>query len=47
MNTNPNLNNEPEKFKTKGRDDGFKNVKHQTEKHDQEKVLKSLTNDNN
>ena len=46
MTTYPNLNNEPELLKIKTRDDDFKNLKYQTEKHDHEKVLKSLKIDN-
>ena len=46
MTTYPNLNNEPELLKIKTRDDEFKNFKYQTEKHDHEKVLKSLKIDN-
>ena len=46
MSTYPNLNNEPELLKTKTRDDEIKNVKYQTEKHDQGKILKSPKIDN-
>ena len=42
MTTYPNLNNEPELLKMKTRDDEFKNLKYQTEKHDHEIILKSL-----
>ena len=42
MSTYPNLNNEPEIIKIKTRDDGIKNSKYQTEKHDHEQKLKSL-----
>ena len=44
--TYPNLINEPELLKIKTRDDEFKNLKYQTEKHDHENMLKSLKNDN-
>ena len=44
--TYPNLNNEPELLKVKTRDDEIKNLKHQTEKHDHENILKSLKSDN-
>ena len=37
-----NVNNEPELLKIKTRDDEFKNLKYQTEKHDNEIVLNSL-----
>ena len=43
----PNLNNEPELFKIKTRDDEIKNLKYQTEKHDHEnikRVLKMIMN---
>ena len=46
MTTYPNLNNEAELSKIKTRDDEIKNLKHQTEKHDHENILKSLKNDN-
>ena len=46
MSTYPNLNNEPELLKRKTRDDEFKNLKYQTEKHDHEKILKSPNFDN-
>ena len=39
--TYPNINIEPELLK-KTRDDEFKNLRYQTEKHDYENVLKSL-----
>ena len=42
----PNSNNEPELLKIKTRDDEIKNLKYQTEKHDQENILKSLKIDN-
>ena len=45
MNTYPNLN-EPELLKIKTREDEIKNLKYQTEKHDHEKILKSLKIDN-
>ena len=41
MSTYPNINNEPELFKIKTRDDEIKNLKQQTEKHDHENILKS------
>ena len=46
MNNYPNLNNEPELLKIKTRDDEFKYLKYQTEKHDHENNLKSLKIDN-
>ena len=46
MSTYPNLNNEPELFKIKTRDEEMKNLKYQTEKHDHQNILKSLKNDN-
>ena len=46
MSTYPNINNEPELLKIKTRDDEIKNLKDQTEKHDHEKILKSLKIDN-
>ena len=46
MSTYPNMNNEPELLKIKTRDDEIKNLKHQTEKHDHENILKSLKVDN-
>ena len=42
MSTYPNLNNEPELLKFKTRDDEIRILKYQTEKHDQEYILKSL-----
>ena len=42
MSTSPNINNDPELLKIKTRDDEFKNLKYQTEKHDRENILKSL-----
>ena len=42
----PNINNEPELSKIKTRDDEIRNLKHQTEKHDYENILKSLKIDN-
>ena len=44
--TYPILNIEPELLKTKTRDDEVKELKYKTEKHDHEKILKSLKNDN-
>ena len=46
MNNYPDLKNEPELLKIKTRDDGIKNLKYQTEKHDYENILKSLKVDN-
>ena len=46
MTTYPDLKNEPEFLKIKTRDDEIKNLKYQTEKHDYEKILKSLKSDN-
>ena len=46
MTTYPDLKNEPELLKIKTRDDEFKNLKYQTEKHDHENILKSLKVDN-
>ena len=46
MSTYPNSNNEPELLKIKTRDDEIKNLRYQTEKHDHEKILKSLKIDN-
>ena len=40
------LKNEPELLKIKTRDDRIKNLKYQHEKHDHEKILKSLKIDN-
>ena len=45
MTTYPNLN-EQGLLKMKTRDDGIKNLKYQTEKHDHENILKSLKIDN-
>ena len=42
MGTNPNFNNEPEILKRKTKEDEFKNLKYQIDKHDHEKKLKSL-----
>ena len=42
----PNIKNEPELLRYKTRDDEIRNLKYQTEKHDQEKILKSLIIDN-
>ena len=42
MITYPNINNESEILKIKTRDEEIKNLKHQTEKHDHENILKSL-----
>ena len=47
MSTYPNLKSEyVEVLKIKTRDDGIKNLKYQTEKHDYENILKSLKVDN-
>ena len=46
MSTYPNLNNEPELFKIKTKDDEIKDLKYKTEKHDLENILKSLKIDN-
>ena len=42
MSTHPNLNNEPELLKMKTKDDEIKDLKHKTEKHDYENIIKSL-----
>ena len=42
MTTYPDLKNEPELLQIKTRDDAIKSLKYQTEKHDHEKILKSL-----
>ena len=44
--TYPNLNIEPELLKIKTKYDEIKHSKYQTEKHDQEIILKSLKSDN-
>ena len=46
MSTYPILNNEPELLKIKTRDDEIKNLRYQTEKHDNENILKSPKIDN-
>ena len=53
MTTYPDLKNEPELLKIKTKDDEIRtliyeteNLKDQTEKHDHENILKSLTIDN-
>ena len=46
MTTYPNLKNDPEMLKIKTRDDEIKNLKYQTEKHDHQKIFKSLKIDN-
>ena len=46
MTTYPDLKNESDLLKIKTRDDEIKNLKYQTEKHDHEKILKSLKIDN-
>ena len=45
MSTYPNIRNEQEILKIKTRDDKIENLKHQTEKHDHENILKSLKSD--
>ena len=45
MSTYPNINNEPGLLKIRTKDDEIKNLKYQTEKHDNENVLKSLKKD--
>ena len=42
----PNLYSEPELLKIKTRDDEMKELRYKTEKHDHEKNLESLKNDN-
>ena len=42
MSTYPNLKNEPGLLKIETTDDEIKNLKYQTEKHDHQKILKSL-----
>ena len=46
MSTYPDIKNDPELLKIKTRDDEIKELKYQTEKHDYEKILKSLKVDN-
>ena len=46
MSTYPDLKNEPGLLKIKTRDDEIKYLKHQTEKHDHENILKSLKENN-
>ena len=46
MSGSPDLNNEPELIGIKTRDDEIKNLKYQTERHDNENILKSLKADN-
>ena len=46
MSNYPDLKNEPELLKIKTRDQEFKDLKYQTEKHDFDNILKSLKNDN-
>ena len=46
MSKYPNINDEPNLLKLKTRDDEFKKLKYQTEKHDPENLLKSLKIDN-
>ena len=46
MSTYPNLNNEPDLLKIKTRDDEYKNLKYQSEKHNHENILKRPKIDN-
>ena len=46
MSTYPDLKNEPELLKIKTRDDEIRNLKYQTEKHDHEKISKTLKVEN-
>ena len=46
MSACPNVNDEPELWKIKTRNDDIKNLKDQTEKHDYENTIKSLEIDN-
>ena len=46
MTAHLNVNNEPELFKLKTRDDEIKNLKNQTENRDHENILKCLKTDN-
>ena len=46
MSTYPSLNNDPDLLKIKTKDDEMKDLKFKTEKHDHEKILKSLKIDN-
>ena len=46
MTSYPGLKNEPELLKIKTRDDEIKILKYQNEKHNLEKILKSLKIDN-
>ena len=46
MTTYPNLNIETKLLKLKTRDDEIKNLKYQTEKHDNKNISKSLKIDN-
>ena len=46
MTTYPNLKIEPKLLKNKPRDDEIINLKYRSEKHDNEKILKSLKTDN-
>ena len=46
MSTYPNLKNEPELLKIKTKDDEIKELKHRSEKHDHENILKSPKIDN-
>ena len=45
MSTYPNLNNDPELLKIT-KDDEIKDLKYKSEKHDHEKILRSLKIDN-
>ena len=42
----PNINNKPELLKIKTKDDEIKDLKYRSEKHDVEKILKSIKIDN-
>ena len=46
MSTYPKLKSDPEFLKIKTKADEIEHLKHETEKHDYENVLKSLKNDN-
>ena len=46
MSTYPNLNSDPEPLKIKTKDDQLRDLQYKTKKHDHEKILKSLKNDN-
>ena len=44
--TYPNISNDPELSKIKSKDDQLKELQYRTEKHDFDKILKSLKSDN-